>query len=207
MHKRSPQAEECLEMLVRYARQRRQPKIKDLAHDLGITPASTSQMLKKLSAKGYVKYERYGEPRLTEKGEKVGHSVLRKHHLIEKFLMLIGVKKKNIHKEACLLEHALSDDVERSLERAVKALEEPRTSMEGAVRLTDLREGESGIIFLLDCGKGACRRLMDMGLTPGTKIILQRPSTKMGPVEISVRSSTLAIGRGIAEKIFVKVKR
>jgi len=207
MQKRSPETEEYLEMLVRYARDGRQPKVKDLAKDLGISPASISEMLGKLSAKGYVRYEPYGEIRLTEKGEKVGRSVLRKHHLIERFLTLAGIRKERIHKEACILEHAISDDVEHGFRKAVRVLEKRGMQTKDIMRLVDLTKGEEAEILLLEGGGNVRRRLMDMGLTPGTKINVTRSSARMGPVEISVRSSTLAIGRGIAEKIFVKVRR
>lgn len=204
MQKRSPQAEEYLELLVRYARQGRQPKVKGIAADLGISSASASEMLRKLSGKGFVRCERYGDIRLTGRGEQVGRSVLRKHHLIEKLLVLAGIHKEKAHGEACVLEHVLSDEAERGFRRAVAALERPHGRACGARRLLDLKRGESGVVALLDCGRGACRRLMDMGLTPGTKVTVVRRSTSVGPIEISVRSSTLALGRGLAEKIFVK---
>jgi DtxR family Mn-dependent transcriptional regulator len=207
VHKKNPQTEEYLEMLVRYAELGRRPKVKELARDLGISSASVSEMLRKLSENGYVRYKPYEEIKITGKGERLGKSVLRKHHLIEQFLELVGLRKDRIHKEACILEHALSDDVERGLRRAVRRLGKTPMGIKDARRLVDLTKGESGVILLLDCGRSACRRLMDMGLTPGTIITVERSSSRLGPVEISVRSSTLAVGRGIAEKIFVKVGR
>lgn len=46
-----------------------------------------------------------------------------------------------------------------------------------------------------------------MGLTPGTKIIMVKSAPFRGPIEIYVRGSRLAIGRGMAERILVKVQR
>ncbi len=203
--KRSPETEEYLELLVRYAKGGRRPKVKGLAKDLRVSPASVSEMLGKLSARGFVEYERYGEIRLTGKGEKIGQSVLRKHYLIERFLSMVGIKKAKIHGEACVLEHALSDDVEQGLMRALRALEKTGVQEKDVLRLVDLKKGESGIILVVSGGKGVCRRLTDMGLTPGTRITMERSSSAIGPVDISVRSTMLAIGRGIAEKILVKV--
>jgi DtxR family Mn-dependent transcriptional regulator len=198
MKKRTPELEEYLETLVRYKEEKKEPKVKDLSKDLGVSAASVSEMLKKLSGKGLVKYERYGEIALTTKGEKLGRDVLRKHRLIEQFLILIGVKKDKIHDEACILEHALSDDVEKALRRALE--DQPDVKHKDVKRLTDLKKGDKATIILI-----VCRRLTDMGLTPGTTISIGRASSRVGPVEVCIRDSCLAIGRGLAEKIFVKV--
>lgn len=81
--------------------------------------------------------------------------------------------------------------------------------------LTALREGESGVITSIRAGFGWGRgggygfqkRLMDMGLTPGTKITVVKSAPFHGPIEINVRGYRLAIGRGMAEKILVEVQK
>ncbi len=76
--------------------------------------------------------------------------------------------------------------------------------------LTALRKGESGIITSIKAGRGRRRgwgfkkRLMDMGLTPGTKITVVKSAPLHGPLEVSVRGSRLALGRGMAERIYVE---
>ncbi|MDH5390145.1 MAG: ferrous iron transport protein A [Candidatus Bathyarchaeota archaeon] len=89
------------------------------------------------------------------------------------------------------------------------------------LRLSDLRDGESGIINSVGVGRGRGRgdgrragrgwgfrkRLEDMGLTPGTKVTVVKSAPFNGPLEVYVRGSRLAIGRGMAERIFVEVKR
>ena len=177
--RRSPEIEEYLETLVRYCEEGRKPKVKDLARDLDISAASVSQMLKKLSERGLVEYERYGEIKLTDKGRELGKDVLRKHRLIEKFLVLIGVKSDRIHDEACALEHAVSDDVEKALRRAMRR-GEPELKSESIRRLSEMRRDEKGTILLISGGRSACRRLTDMGLTPGTRITIGRASSTVG---------------------------
>jgi len=81
--------------------------------------------------------------------------------------------------------------------------------------LTALRDGESGIIKSVEesrargrrRGWGFQRRLMDMGLTPGTGITVVKSAPLRGPVEVLVRGSRLALGRGMAERIFVEVDK
>ncbi len=78
--------------------------------------------------------------------------------------------------------------------------------------LTALRDGESGVVTSVrpDQGRGRGRswgfhkRLMDMGLTPGTRVMVVKSAPFRGPVEVRVRGSRLALGRGMAERIFVE---
>jgi len=79
--------------------------------------------------------------------------------------------------------------------------------------LTALRDGENGVITSIKTGHGRGRRrgwgfekrLMDMGLTPGTRVTVVKSAPFHGPLEILVRGSRLAIGRGMAERIFVEI--
>ncbi len=95
--------------------------------------------------------------------------------------------------------------------------------------LTSLRNGESGVITSTDfssehggmCGHRGRRghwrkrfrvarfgkRLCDLGLTPGTKVTVVKSAPFNGPLEVSVRGSRLAIGRGMASRILVDVER
>ena len=94
--------------------------------------------------------------------------------------------------------------------------------------LTELKNGETGVIKATDCSstpghmfgrkarKGCrkqamtercSRRLSDLGLTPGTKVTVVKSAPFNGPLEVSVRGSRLAIGRGMASRILVDVQR
>ncbi|MCL7395153.1 MAG: ferrous iron transport protein A [Thaumarchaeota archaeon] len=82
------------------------------------------------------------------------------------------------------------------------------------IPLTALKAGETATVVSIDavfckgCGKrwGFEKRLMDMGLTPGTKVTVVKSAPFHGPVEILVRGSRLALGRGIADRILVEVE-
>ena len=90
--------------------------------------------------------------------------------------------------------------------------------------MTKLKDGESGIIVSVstEAGRhhghhrrtlwhnhrwGFQRRLEDMGLTPGTKVTVVKSAPFHGPVELLVRGSRLALGRGMAERIIVRVEK
>jgi len=81
--------------------------------------------------------------------------------------------------------------------------------------LSALKSGESGIITsIMPASKrgrgrswGFKKRLMDMGLTPGTEVTVTKTAPFGGPIEICVRGSRLALGRGMAERILVRIKK
>ncbi len=86
----------------------------ELAERLGITPGSVSAMLRKLSEVGLVEHEPYHGVRLTNQGRRVALEVLRHHRLIELFLAEeLGMPWDRVHDEAEVLEHVLSEDLER----------------------------------------------------------------------------------------------
>src|SRR5579872_5801543 len=86
----------------------------DLAARLGVTPGSVSGMLRKLADLGMVEHEPYRGVRLTEHGRRVALEVLRHHRLIELFLAEeLGMPWDRVHAEAEVLEHVLSEDLER----------------------------------------------------------------------------------------------
>ncbi len=70
--------------------------------------------------------------------------------------------------------------------------------------LVDVPENTKVQIVSFSGGYNFVRRLQEMGLVPGQIAKIIRNS-KVGPVEVSVMGSNLAIGRGIASKILVKV--
>ena len=88
-----------------------------------------------------------------------------------------------------------------------QGLEEVGKRKENLVALSELKEWQSGKIQFIRGGHTVLQRLLDMGLTPGTKITLIKAAPFEGPIEVSVRGSKLAIGRGIASKVFVESTR
>lgn len=71
------------------------------------------------------------------------------------------------------------------------------------VRLSQMREGESGIVVDIQGGAGARQRLLGMGITPGVRVWVIK-SSRPGPIIVAVGTSRIALGRGIADKIIVR---
>jgi len=83
-------------------------RTKDVAKALGVRPATTVEMLKKLEEKGLIKREHYGPTVLTEKGTKIATITLKKHKVLLDFFTMILVPEEDAEKDACDMEHNLS---------------------------------------------------------------------------------------------------
>ena len=91
-----------------------------LARGMGVAPASASAMVKKLSALGLVQHARGRGVSLTPAGERVAVEVIRHHRLLELYLAeTLGVHVDDVHDEADRLEHALSEELEERIDRAL----------------------------------------------------------------------------------------
>lgn len=100
-----------------------------LATALGVVPGTATTMVKALAESGLVRYEPYSGVRLTKAGEKLAALVLRRHRLIELFLVkVMGMSWTEVHDEAEHLEHAVSD---RLIDRIDEMLGRPAVDPHG----------------------------------------------------------------------------
>jgi DtxR family Mn-dependent transcriptional regulator len=100
-----------------------------LASALGVVPGTATTMVKTLAESGLVRYEPYAGVRLTAAGEKLAALVLRRHRLIELFLVqVMGMSWTEVHDEAENLEHAVSD---RLIDRIDEMLGRPAVDPHG----------------------------------------------------------------------------
>jgi DtxR family Mn-dependent transcriptional regulator len=100
-----------------------------LANALGVVPGTATTMVKALAESGLVRYEPYIGVRLTPAGERLAALVLRRHRLIEQFLVqVLGMNWTEVHEEAERLEHAVS---ERLIDRIDEMLGRPSVDPHG----------------------------------------------------------------------------
>ena len=226
------ESEEYLEAMLDLSKGETPVKTNALAERLKVAPASVTEALQRLGRDGLVEYEPYKGARLTARGLKAASRVKRKHRLLEVFLTrVLRMGRKTAHVEACRMEHALSDEAEAALCRSLHgpqncpdgdpippcdvdvascaaciASKRPAGKRDGgsAVPLTTMPPGRSARVVFVRGGRSVVKRLCDLGLTPGTPVSLLRSAPMNGPVEVRLRGCSLALGRGIAEKIFVE---
>lgn len=114
-----------------------------LASALGVVPGTATTMMKALAESGLVHYEPYMGVRLTASGERLATLVLRRHRLVELFLVkVLGMSWAEVHDEAERLEHAVSerliDLIDEMLGRpSVDPHGDPIPTAEGTVAQTD----------------------------------------------------------------------
>jgi DtxR family Mn-dependent transcriptional regulator len=83
-----------------------------VASALGVTPGTATTMVKALAESGLAEYEPYSGVRLTAAGERLAGLVLRRHRLVELFLVqVMGMSWAEVHDEAEQLEHVVSDRI------------------------------------------------------------------------------------------------
>lgn len=100
-----------------------------LASALGVTPGTATTMVKALAESGLVNYEPYAGVSLTRAGRKLAALVLRRHRLVELFLVqVMGLRWDEVHQEAELLEHVVSD---RLIDRMDEMLGRPEVDPHG----------------------------------------------------------------------------
>ncbi|MEC7460684.1 MAG: metal-dependent transcriptional regulator [Candidatus Thermoplasmatota archaeon] len=158
-------------------------KTGDLAKRLRVSPASATEMVQRLSKRGFVSYTPYKGVMLTDEGLEHGRRMKRRHRLAEVMLERLPFDG-NAHATACRLEHAIDDDLEVALSRW---LGHPTTDPSGrpippatgqvAERLAvhappthrlaeDLAEGEGGMIVAVT----ASSALESLGLALGARL-------------------------------------
>src|SRR5438270_6295629 len=94
-----------------------------VASAVGVTPGTATTMVKALAESGLAEYEPYSGVRLTKAGEQLAGLVLRRHRLVEAFLVqVMGMSWAEVHDEAEQLEHVVS---ERLIERIDEMLGRP----------------------------------------------------------------------------------
>jgi len=154
-----------------------------LATALGIAPSSVTEMVKKLSAAGLVSHQPYGAVRLTDAGRERALQMLRRHRLIETWLVReFGYAWHEVHDEAEVLEHTISD---RLLEGIDQRLGRPRFDPHGDaipdaegrvdrepfVLLADAVDGHSGrVLRVSDRDPELLQALEDAGIAVGVEL-------------------------------------
>ena len=112
----STSTDEYLEALYALTQDGKTAGTSEISKRLNVTPASVTEMLKKLADSGYVNYSPYQGANLTPKGFTIAQKMTRKHRLLEKFLHdVLKIGNDRVHNEACEMEHALSDETERAI--------------------------------------------------------------------------------------------
>lgn len=188
-----------------------------VATAMGVVPGTVTTMVKALADQGLANYEPRIGVRLTSAGEKVALQMLRRHRLVELFLVeTLGLDWTEIHEEAERLEHAISD---RVLERIDALLGHPTADPHGdpipdargrvdapnSTSLADAPLGMSGrLLRVVDQGLEFLQFAEAQGLTPGQHLTVKQRDPQGDSVTITTADGReITLGGKAAAKILL----
>jgi DtxR family Mn-dependent transcriptional regulator len=192
-----------------------------VASALGVAPGTATTMVKALAESGLAEYEPYSGVRLSGAGEKLAGLVLRRHRLVELFLVqVMGMSWAEVHEEAEQLEHVVS---ERLIERIDEMLGHPTHDPHGdPIPNPDGAIASRELDTLLSCPVGTplrVTRIADQdpaflrfvennGLKPGQGIEVESRDAAADSVRLRGKDhKTITIGTRAASKLLVELAR
>lgn len=188
-----------------------------LAEVLSVSPGTVTSMLKTLETSGLVVYTPYEGVKTTETGQQLALRVLRRHRLIELFLVkTLGLSWDEIHEEAENMEHAVSDFLVDRIDEFLGHPQcdphgDPIPQSDGTIQASQdqsLIDCEPGVLFrlvrVLDQASGFLRHLSDVGLTLGQEGRVVKNLPGIGTISVEVRGQETTLGHDAAAKLRVK---
>jgi DtxR family Mn-dependent transcriptional regulator len=113
--------EDYLEM-VSFLADEGEVRVTDIAARLEVSKPSVLTALKVLEERGFIEHQRYRNVTLTKEGEKRAMEIRRRHHFLTVFLRdVVGVDAKTAERDACKMEHILSEETLEKMRELVRA--------------------------------------------------------------------------------------
>lgn len=189
-----------------------------MAQRMGLRPSTVSDGIKRLAKQGLVTHAPYGVIELTESGREHAVAMVRRHRLLETFLVqVLGYSWDEVHDEAEILEHAVSD---RLIERIDKQLGHPTRDPHGdpipvadrqpfspiGIQLSTAEIGRPlAITRISDADPQILRYFTELGLAPDTRLSIRehRPYADVTSIRVQGRDRDLDLGASAADAIWV----
>jgi DtxR family Mn-dependent transcriptional regulator len=190
-----------------------------LAEAMGVVPGTATTMVKALADSGLVSYEPRGGVKLTRAGEQLALHVLRRHRLVELFLVkVLGLDWSEVHVEAEELEHAVSVKV---LDRIDALLDHPSVDPHGdpippargrphasthQMPLSACEPRQSyRVARILDQGADFLQFVDRCGLLPGTALAVESRDDVADAIRVRPHDAgPVTLGTNAASKILVE---
>ena len=190
-----------------------------LAGALGVAPGTATTMVKTLAESGLVQYEPYAGVALTSAGEKLAALVVRRHRVVELFLVqVMGYRWDEVHDEAEQLEHVVSDRLIDKMDEMLGRPEvdphgDPIPDPAGVVKvqaaqtlLTCPMNMPVTITRVIDQDRSFLRFIENHHLKPGEAIEVEDRDEVSDSVRVRARNDQrITIGTRAASKVLVQV--
>jgi DtxR family transcriptional regulator, Mn-dependent transcriptional regulator len=187
-----------------------------LAHHMDVSPASTTNMVKKLAELKLVEYAPYQSMELTQAGERVALEVLRHHRLIELYLhQELNLPWEQVHAEAERLEHVMSEALEDAISQklgnpSVDPHGDPIPTKKGKIDqisgapLSDASLNQRcRLVRVLMQDEERLRYLGTLGLYPNVAVRVLEKAPFDGPLLIDVEGEHHALAYEMAKQLLV----
>lgn len=187
-----------------------------IATRTGVRTSTVSDAVRKLSEQGLVIFEPYGEVELTDKGRELALAMVRRHRLIETFLVtVLGYSWDEVHDEAEELEHAVSDLM---IDRIDQVLNFPTRDPHGdpipaadgtmirppAVQLSLITPPATvSVARIWDGDAGQLTYFASCGIVVDAELKLKPGAPFSGTIEVETPTASLQLGSEAAESIWV----
>ncbi len=202
-----------------YLNSKRKVSTNEIAREMNTSPASVSDMLKKLLEKGLVKYEKYKGAELSKKGSVNAINILRKHRLWETFLVnRLGFNWSEVHDLAEELEHVNSEKLINKLDAFLGYPKfdphgEPIPTKEGkipfseTISLDKLQEGIlANVMGVNSDEKTYLDYLTKLNISIGSKIIIKERIDFDQSLKIKINNKNHHISYDVAKNLLIKIK-
>ena len=113
-------AEDYLERILILQEEKGEVRSIDIAHEMGYSKPSISIAMKKLKEAGLIDIDEHGFITLTKEGHVIADRVYERHTVLKKILINIGVDPKQAEKDACKVEHVISEETFEAIKKKVK---------------------------------------------------------------------------------------
>ena len=219
---RSPSIEDYLKAIYKLEEREASPPVStgDVAQSMEVSPASASNMIKRLDDLGFLTYEAYEGATLTKPGRTVALEVIRHHRLLELYLKeVMGFSWDEIHEEAEILEHHISERFESRIEEMLgnptrDPHGHPIPTRDGTMdelptrSLADLEEEDAATIDHIADEDGDLLDLLEQrGLLPGASVEMRETRPLDGLFVVAVNGTEQLIGQPVAQKVVVEPLR
>ncbi|TJZ73390.1 metal-dependent transcriptional regulator [Rhodococcus oryzae] len=192
---------------------------KMLSEKIGVSASTVSEAIRKLAGQGLVDHARYGSIALTDRGRAAAIGMVRRHRLIETFLVNeLGYGWDEVHDEAEVLEHAVSELMIARIDAKLGHPErdphgDPIPTADGAIptpparQLSDFADGESGRVARISDSDPAMLRYFDtVGIALDLTITVVERRDFAGTVSVRLGDGvddTVDLGNPAAEAIWL----
>jgi DtxR family Mn-dependent transcriptional regulator len=204
-------AEDCLEAILTITGNSGQPAtLQEIAAALGARRGSAETAIAPLIEEGYLTRASENGLILTEKGRSVASKVAWKHRILQCFLTeMLGIEEDAASREACTLEHGISDETIGRLSSYMDDTQTPPPGRRGHCQgweathtLLDCEEGDTARVAMIR-GPRRNRRLLDLGIFPGEVVQIRRKLPNRSIV-VRAKGCDVAISPEIAASIIVE---